>query len=83
VNPVAHLIALCAAALRGGLTFVADAPGKDAGMILVLLDHFPEHLLASAITLGFLICSSVNCHRDFWNQENSMPVGGVENMFTR
>jgi hypothetical protein len=52
VNPVAHLIALCAAALRGGLTFVADAPGKDAGMILVLLDHFPEHLLGERNHLG-------------------------------
>ena len=64
------------------IAFVTDAPGKNAGMIAGLLDHFLHHSLCKRDDLR--ICELLFGklpQGNFRNQQDSVVIGVVKNSF--
>ena len=78
---VVHRLEVGASAGRIGGALIAHAPGKDTGMIEILLDHLTHHLLGQGndFRVRHLLATKLP-HGNFRDQQNAVAVGVVEDV---
>ena len=60
--------------------FVADAPGKNARVIEILIDHFAKHLFGERANGGISQLFAAELpERNFRNEKNAVTVAIIEN----